>query len=286
MSRGRPRYSGRVLKRVWLPLVTLFWVAMNALLWRAEMAARSDGGSPVSPDLVWDRVLTAPDESSLEIRQAGRKVGWVRWIPRIEEEAPAAAADDRELPEGQVGRVTGYTIVLDGSMAVPETDQRYRFSGQLSFDPAKQWRALSLRVTQRPQVWEVRADLREQTLTFRWGEDPGGWEQRFTFAELANPEALLAALGWPLPAGWLRTLFPALTPGQARPPALGLQWDTRSDWLPLGSARTRIFRVRAQLLDRYEVLLVLSRVGEIFRLELPGRLTLVNDAVAAFVARP
>lgn len=285
MGRGCPRYSGRVLKRVWLPLVTLFWVAMNALLWRAEMAARSDGGSPVSPDLVWDRMLTAPDESALEIRHAGRKVGWVRWIPRIEEEPPAEAAE-RELPEGRVERVTGYTIVLDGSVAVPDTDQRYRFSGQLSFDPARQWRALSLRVTRRPQVWEVRADLREQALTFRWGEEPGGWEQRFTFAELANPEALLAALGLPLPGGWLRALFPALNPGQARPAALGLSWDTRSDWLPLGSARTRIFRVRAQVLDRHEVVLVLSRVGEIFRLDLPGRLTLVNDAVAGFAFRP
>lgn len=258
---------------------------MNALLWRAEMAARPGGGSPVSPDLVWDRILTAPDESSLEIRQAGRKVGWVRWIPRIEEEAPAAA-ETSELPEGRVGRVTGYTIVLDGSVGVPETDQRYRFSGQFSFDRDKQWRAVTLRVTQRPQVWEVRADLREQTLTFQLGEDTATWEHRFAFAELAHPEALLAALGWPLPSGGLRTLFPALRPGQGRPLSLGVKWDTRSDWLPLGSARTRIFRVRAQLLDRYEVVLVLSRVGEIFRLELPGRLTLVNDAVAAFAARP
>lgn len=279
-----------MLRRLWFPLVALFWAAMNVLLWRAEMMTPPPGGSPVSPDLVWERVLTAPDESSLEIRQRDRKLGWLRWTPRVDEDPDTAAlpADQAEsdLPEGRVRRATGYTILLDGSLAAAEGPQRYRLNGQLEFGPGKRWRALQLRVTQRPMLWEVRADARTQELVLRVGDEDRPWEQRFQFAELSRPESLLAALGLPVPPGLLQTLLPRELTEGARPLALGLNWDARSDWYALGSARTRVFRVSARLLDKYEVRLVLSRVGEILRLELPQQITLVNDALANFPALP
>jgi hypothetical protein len=279
-----------VLKRVWFPLVALFWVAMNVLLWRAEMMSRPAGGSPVSPDLVWERMLTAPDDSSLEIRQHDRKLGWLRWVPRVEEgtEAPASgsapAAGDG--PEGLVRRITGYTVVLDGNLAPPDAPQRYRFNGQLEFDAAKNWQSLHLRVTLRPQVWELRADARTQTVTFKVGEEAHAAEFRFTFAELAQPEALLSALGLPVPPGTLQYLLPPALAGGPRKLALGLTWDARSDWHQIGSARARAYRVSARLLDKYEVRLVLSRVGEILQVELPNKITLVSDALADFPLRP
>lgn len=263
---------------------------MNVLLWRAEMMTPPPGGSPVSPDLVWDRVLTAPDESSLEIRRQDRKLGWIRWTPRVDEDPAAApvSAEEQEsmLPEGRVQRITGYTILLDGSLAAAEGPQRYRINGQLEFDPGKHWRALQLRATLRPMLWEVRADARTQELVLRVGSEDQPWEQRFTFAELSRPESLLAALGLPVPPGFLQTLLPPELSGGMRRLTLGLNWDARSDWLALGSARTRVFRVSARLLDKYEVRLVLSRVGEILRLELPNQITLVNDALAHLPVRP
>ncbi len=275
-----------MLKRAWFLLVALFWVAMNVLLWRAEMMTPPPGGSPVSADLVWERVLTAPDESSLEIRRQDRKLGWIRWTPRVEEDpdaaSPAAGRSEEELPEGRVRRVTGYTILLDGSLAVSEEPQRYRFNGQLEFDADRQWRGLRLRVTQRPMLWEVQADAQEEALTLRLGDENQPWEQRFRFSELSRPEALLAGLGVPLPPGLLPLLLPPELTAGPRRLALGLHWDARSDWFYLGSARVRVFRVSARLLDRYEVRLVLSRVGEILRLELPSQITLVNDALAHF----
>jgi hypothetical protein len=279
-----------VLKRVWFPLVALFWGAMNVLLWRAEMIARPEGGSPVSLDLVWDRMLTAPDESSLEIFQNGQKLGWLRWTPRIEEGngrlAAEPAGSDTNALEGRVERVTGYTVLLDGNVAPADPAQRVRFSGQLEFDARKDWRHLMLRVTLRPQVWELRADARAQTVTFKLGEDPNAWEQRFTFAELGQPEAILAAFGLPLPPGWTRALLPGELVAGPRKVALGLNWEARSDWLQIGSARARSYRVSARLLDKYEVLLVLSRVGEILRVELPNKITLISDALVDYPAKP
>lgn len=279
-----------MLKRVWFPLVALFWVAMNVLLWRAEMSARPEGGSPVSLDLVWDRMLTAPDESSLEIFQNGRKLGWLRWTPRIEEGNGRLAAEpagtDTNALEGRVERVSGYTVLLDGNVAPANSTQRVRFSGQLEFDVRKEWRHLMLRLTLRPQVWELRADARAQTVTFKLGEDPGAWEQRFTFAELGQPEVLLAAFGLPLPPGWTRALLPGDLAAEPRKWALGLNWEARSDWLQIGSARARSYRVSARLLDKYEVLLVLSRVGEILRVELPNNVTLISDALVDYPAKP
>ncbi len=279
-----------MLKRVWFPLVALFWVAMNVLLWRAEMMSRPAGGSPVSPDLVWERMLTAPDDSTLEIRHRDRKLGWVRWVPRVEE-APEAAAPEAGTTasdglEGRVRRITGYTVVLDGNLAPRDGVPRYRFSGQLEFDADKHWQSLQLRVTLRPQVWELRADARRQTVTFQVGEEARAAEFRFTFAELAQPEALLGALGLPVPPGALQSLLPPALAGGPRRLALGLQWDARSDWLQIGSARARAYRVTARLLDKYEVRLVLSRVGEILRVELPDQITLVSDALADFPLRP
>lgn len=279
-----------MLKRVWFPLVALFWVAMNVLLWRAEMMSRPAGGSPVSPDLVWERMLTAPDDSSLEIRQHDRKLGWLRWVPRVEEDLGAAAPGPGPAagdgPEGRVQRITGYTVALDGNLASPDPPQRYRFSGQLEFDAAKNWQSLHLRVTLRPQVWELQADARRQTVFFKVGEEAHAAEFRFTFAELAQPEALLSALGLPVPPGTLQHLLPPALAGGPRKLALGLTWDARSNWLQIGSARARAYTVSARLLDKYEVRLVLSRVGEILQVELPNHLTLVSDALADFPLRP
>ena len=61
--------------------------------------------------------------------------------------------------------------------------------------------------------------------------------------------------------------------------ALGLRWTARKDWLQIGSSKTRVYRLQARLLDRYQAVVMVSRVGEILRVELPGEVTLVNDAL-------
>jgi hypothetical protein len=48
-------------------LIALFWVTMNVLLWRAEYSARDEAGSVVPVGVAWQRILTAPDRSSLAL---------------------------------------------------------------------------------------------------------------------------------------------------------------------------------------------------------------------------
>jgi hypothetical protein len=283
---GGPRYSPSVFKRVWFPLVALFWVIMNLLLWRSEMSASRAVGSPVPAEAVWDRILTAPDDSALEIFHRGRKVGWCRWVPKVEEAVAVVpgpeTGDTPDAPEGRVTRVTGYSLTLDGNVALEDPTQRVRFSGQLEFDAGKRWRTFSLKLALRPNSFEVRADAAREEVTFQMGEKPNAWEQRFAFNQLAQPEAVLAAFGLPLPPGWLQTLLPGAARSDAPSLALGLRWEARQDWLQLGSARARAYRVAARLLDHHEAVAMISRVGEVLRLELPGGVSLVSEALVGF----
>ena len=73
--------------RFYLLLVTAFFLTMNVLLWRSEFGSRGHLGAPVPADFVWEKVLTSPDHSSLEIRHHGVKIGRAQWAASIGEDA-------------------------------------------------------------------------------------------------------------------------------------------------------------------------------------------------------
>jgi hypothetical protein len=54
-------------------------------------------------------------------------------------------------------------------------------------------------------------------------------------------------------------------------------WQARTDWLKVSGARVRAYRLEAPLWDRHRIVIVVNRVGEIMRVELPGGLSLAND---------
>jgi hypothetical protein len=99
-------------------LITLFWITMNALLWRAEFAGKEIGAEvPVS--LIWEKILTSPDDSGLAVNIAGDRVGYIRWAPNIGEEASTGKiADENSDIEGRVKKLTGYTIHADGNFVL------------------------------------------------------------------------------------------------------------------------------------------------------------------------
>ena len=57
-------------------LITLFWITMNALLWRAEFAGK-EVGAEVPVSLIWQKILTSPDDSGLAVHEImdARKFG-------------------------------------------------------------------------------------------------------------------------------------------------------------------------------------------------------------------
>ena len=59
--------------------VTVFWLAMNFLLWRSQVAGHSAFGSALPAEAVWDKILTAPDNSTLNIYDHEVKTGVGHW---------------------------------------------------------------------------------------------------------------------------------------------------------------------------------------------------------------
>jgi hypothetical protein len=274
-----------MLKRLYFPLVILFWGTMNVLLWRSEMGAGRETGNEVPTAVVWQRVLTAPDDSSLQVLCQGRRAGYSRWAANVGEEVATGkvASEDGE-PEGRVRRLMGYTLDFDGNVLVGEGMPRLRCSWRAEFATNQAWRKMSLRLVVRPNIWEFRADAATETLTMLVEGSDGRHERTFKFAELGQPEALLLALGNPLAGEWLRELMPTPPRAAATPhtPALGLAWEARNDWLTIGHTKVRVYRLQARLLGRHQVVVIVSRVGEILRVELPNGWRLVNEALFEF----
>src|SRR5262245_26508705 len=107
--------------RLTLLAIVVFFVTMNGLLWRSEFTTRSRFTTPVPPGVVWEKVVTSPDDSWLEIRHHGVRIGRAHWLATIHEEFPPEEDFVEDLPpEGMVRRVTGYTLDFDGWVSVDE----------------------------------------------------------------------------------------------------------------------------------------------------------------------
>src|SRR6266581_3338081 len=144
-----------MLSRVLLVLISLFWLIMNVLLWQLLYGARAAPASTVPARVVWQKMLTAPDTSSLTIFHEGKKIGFCHWITSVSEQLSQVKAD--EAPEGMVTRVTNYRIQLEGNVAPIELSERVRFDGHLILSSDHQWQEFGLRLTLRPSVWEIRS---------------------------------------------------------------------------------------------------------------------------------
>jgi hypothetical protein len=268
--------------------IAIFFIVMNVLLWRWEVVGHRSVGSPVPVQTVWGKVLTAPDFSALEIRHHGERIGWCRWVPAIGEDHATGRRMSEELPpEGMVKRAVSYTLDLNGTLLVGQ-DQRIRFSADLKLSTNHQWQEFSLRLQLRPSEWTIRASVAEQKLYFTVNNDGARSERVLTFEELRDPDKLLRELGGPLlPAtlGAMGITVPSVDAAQSL--SLGLKWEAHQDRLTIGNAHIRGYRLRARLFDRYQVVLFVSAVGEIMRVELPDEVVLRNEALATlYVTQP
>lgn len=269
-----------MLNRLYFVLITGFWVTMNVLLWRSEFSADHELGSAVPVEVVWQKILTAPDNSTMDIFYHGKRVGFCRWAANVGEEVATGktSTDDYE-PEGMVKQLTGYTIDFNGNVALAAITNRLRFDLHMSFSTNHAWRELSLRSNLRPYAWELKSAAADHTLKVKYEDDVSKWEHAFTFTELEDPQKLLREFGLPLP--FVLPAFKA-EPTRGQRLSLGLDWGARNDWFPIGHSTVRAYRLQARLLERYEIVITTSRVGEILRVELPDKLALVNDALVSY----
>jgi hypothetical protein len=267
-----------MFNRVYFPLIALFWIVMNALLWRAEFGGGNEAASAVSTGVVWQKILTAPDDSTLEISLNEKKVGYCRWVANAGEELVAGKISNEDyVPEGMVRRLGRYTIDLEGNVLLGEPATRLRFNLNLQFATNHVWRVLALRLASRPSVWEIRTAAQEETLSLKYEDQTDKWSRTFSYEELRHPRQLMEEFAGPLP---LALLAPIASLEQEKNISLGLQWSARNDWLKIGHAQVRVYRLQARLLDRYQIVVVVSRVGEILRVELPNGVLLVNETLS------
>lgn len=272
-----------MVQRLTFIAITLFWIVMNVLLWRSEFG-RGDSGAAIPVATVWQKMLTAPDNSSLTVVHKGKRVGFCRWSVNLGQELSAGPVAAEEFaPEGRIEKLTGYTIDLEGSAALESATNRLTFDLSVKLATNQMWREVRLRSGYQRNIWEIRSNARDETVRLHVDNEGQRWDSTITFAELQNPEKLLTDLVGPAAPAIAATLGVPLrpSPGQTQL-SIRLPWEARSDWVTIAHARVKAYRLTARLLDRYKISVLVSRVGEIMRVELPGDVVLVNDDIASY----
>lgn len=260
-----------MVQRLALVLAAAFFAVMNVLLWRAEFggARHSGGGVPVAR--VTGLILNAPDDSPMALLRHGERLGSLRWFPQVLEEAPAGEF----APEGFTRGRQGWKLNFDGNLFGEAAGLRLRFSGHVTLAPDRSWQDLQLRAGARPLYVEITADAAERRL--RLAREDGGEREEFhyTFDQLRQPQRVLADLG----LGWLALLGSGARLPDLQAAAAAVETEARLDWLRVGEARLRVYRLAVRLPERQQAVLYVSRAGEILKVQLPGQIHLIHDAL-------
>ncbi len=247
--------------------IAAFWVTMNVLLWRAEFGAHT-GGTPVSIQLVWRKILTAPDASSLSVYQNRDRMGYCEFSTSVGQEMASVDAD-RPPPEGLVKRA-GYQIHLAGNVALGDFTNRLKFDGRVLFSPVREWREINFRVSSRAMIVEIHSLATNQTVHLKISGEGGALEKDLTFADLQNPNILLRTLvgNFADPLLGMVDLPDFSSPASAQK----LEWRATRTRVKIGTEEVPVYRIETNFIG-HTVLMDISTLGEILRVELPGNVS-------------
>lgn len=250
--------------------ITAFWVAMNVLLWQAEFGARG-GDIPVPLNLVWRKILTAPDSSSLSVYQNKDRTGYCEFTTSVGQQM---ATMDEDKPPPESFNRSGYQLHVAGNVAFGDFTNRLKFDGRMQFSPARKWQELNFRISSRSAVVEIHSLASNQTVHIQISSDGAVLEKDLTFDELQNPDTLVRAF-----AG---DFYDALLGGEDLPglPAdsLGqkIQWEARRTRIKIGTESVPVYRLETAILD-HPITVDVSTLGEILCIKLPDNVTAVID---------
>ena len=247
--------------------IAAFWLTMNVLLWRAEYGSHS-GETPVPLELVWRKILTAPDASSLSVYQNGDRTGYCEMSTSVGQEMAAVDAD-RPPPES-LARRAGYQIHLAGNIALGDFTNRFKFDGRLNFSPAREWREIELKISSHQTVVEIHSLATKNLVHLKISSAGEVVEKNLTFAELQNPNTLLRALA----GNFADTLFSMmdLPDVASASTAQKLEWRASRTRVKIGTEAVPVYRIETDFLG-HPVLMDVSTLGEILRVELPGNIS-------------
>lgn len=259
--------------------ITAFWVVMTVLLVRQEFGDKSGLESAVALDVVWEKMLTAPDSSSLTIYHRKEKIGFSRWTAAVVQQAPTTVQKEGKFAsEGQVKRIAGYEVDFEGNLFFGEMTNRLRFDLRTAISTNNSWKTIDLTASMKPDMWELRGNAAEDRITFRQRGNQEEWEQSFRISDFRDPQKLLMSN----PVAWamLNSMGLNTQLGAATNMLGSVKWSARTDTLKLGTSTARVYRLEATALGALKGVLYVSRAGEILRVELPNGYLLLNEAIA------
>jgi len=238
---------------------------MNVLLWRAEFGGRG-GDTPVPLELVWRKILTAPDASSLSVYQKGDRMGYCEVSTGVGQQM-ASFEEGKPPPEGFASHA-GFLLHIAGNISVGDFTNRIKFDGRVSFNPQRQWQEINFRITSRLALVEIHSLATNGTAHLKLMNDGTPlFEREATFAELQNPGSLLHLLAGGTVADFLDA--PDMAALAAGSTAQKMEWDARRTRVQLGSEAVPVYRLETSFLGR-PIVVDVSTLGEILRVDLPG----------------
>ncbi len=265
--------------RLVLIVVTGFWLTMNVLLLETQFGSRKGGGT-VPVETVWEKILTAADDSSLTIFQDGKLIGACHLRTAVGEEW--SKISDANVPAGAPEKNQGYRLRLDGSAVITELTNRVRFEGELRLGKKRVWESLDARVTMRPITWEIASVASEGNVHLKAVNGAADdYNLVLRFSDLENPGILVYKLFGPYAADLVAEAGLQAESHSTSRTGVGIKWEAYEDSIRIGHTMVQVYRLRTRLLDRYEISAMVSRAGEILEVDLPNKVTLVNDRLAA-----
>ena len=261
----------------------VFCVTMNYLLWRSEYGGPNHQGGRVPAEVVWRKIITSPDNSSLDILHRGKKAGYARWTVNEQRDPAGAGSLMGGLPvNGPADPPKGYRLDLGGNVAPDSSSGRIDFDLSLELATNRAWEQITIRLKIGKSSLAILSRAAEQNVHLLTDEDGEKLERVLTFADLKNPQALAEAFAVPLPPGLVGISEMSTNALEGVLPAQGPEWEARSDWINIGHTAARAYRLQTRLLDRWQFVIMVSPVGEILRVELPDDWVLASDQTTGF----
>jgi len=262
-----------MIQRLTFFFIAAFWAGMNFLLWRAEYGAHG-GEISVPAELVWRKILTAPDASSLNIFQDGQRTGFCEFSTGVGTEM-AELDENSPPPEGAVARA-GNKIRITGNLSLGEFTNRVRFDGQLQFSQGRKWRELDLKVSSHLGTVEIHSVATNENFRLKITGSGLNVDTTIRFSDLQNPNALLRTLAGNFGGELLGGFDLPGVPQDAAALAQTIRWEAHRDRLKIGGDPVSVYRLETQVLQN-KIVIYVSTLGEILRVELPGGITASLD---------
>jgi len=244
--------------------VAAFWLTMNFLLWRLEYGSRG-GDTEVPPQLVWRKVLTAPDASSLSVYEKGERMGYCEFSSGVGQQM--ATFDEGKPPPEGFSTHAGYQLHMAGNVCLGDFTNRIKFEGRMRFNRFHEWDELNCRITSRTAVIEISSQATNQMVHVKMSSEGATLMQRdLSFADLQNPGTVVRLIAGNALGDFLGVLDSSeVMPGREDHP---IEWDARRTRAKIGGEAVPIYRLETSVLG-HPIVVDVSTLGEILRIDLP-----------------